>query len=249
MNQETLYDRQWGEGVGDDKSHNQWAKRDAFVLSQMEAIARRQDGLFVVELSVGDGALTRALLVGLPNIRLTCADISTKRLDHLSATLSLDGPHDSERLKLVACNFDTEFDKLLAGQFDVVLALDILEHVVDVFGFMAHCNRILKPGGTMLIRVPNIGYVKHRLRLLFGRIPVTSSWFETPGRLDAWRERHGWDGGHLHFFTVPVFCEVLESFGFSVKSRDDPGSRFATFRRAWPNLLFANVLVSAEKRG
>ena len=40
------------------------------------------------------------------------------------------------------------------AQFDVVLSLDVLEHVADLGAALAECWRVLKPGGTLLFAAP-----------------------------------------------------------------------------------------------
>ncbi|MCC6766670.1 MAG: methyltransferase domain-containing protein [Deltaproteobacteria bacterium] len=40
------------------------------------------------------------------------------------------------------------------GAFDVVLALDVLEHVTDDAGFLRELGRVLAPGGALAIHVP-----------------------------------------------------------------------------------------------
>jgi 2-polyprenyl-6-hydroxyphenyl methylase/3-demethylubiquinone-9 3-methyltransferase len=40
-------------------------------------------------------------------------------------------------------------------QFDVVFALEVVEHVVDVPGFVATCGKLVKPGGLMIASTIN----------------------------------------------------------------------------------------------
>jgi SAM-dependent methyltransferase len=39
---------------------------------------------------------------------------------------------------------------------DLCLADNVLEHVLDVDGFFSECRRVLKPGGYLCIRTPNL---------------------------------------------------------------------------------------------
>lgn len=43
-----------------------------------------------------------------------------------------------------------------AGFFDATVAVHVLEHVEDPVAFLAEARRILKEGGTLLLRIPNI---------------------------------------------------------------------------------------------
>lgn len=219
--------------------------RDACVVDHLvtRVINPSSPPLRIAELSVGDGRLSAAL-AALPGVgRLTCADISPRRLDAARSRIGA----TALPVECVACNFDTDFDMLPGGSFDVVVALDILEHVFDVFGFLRHCARLLNRGGVLILRVPNIAYARHRLRLLVGALPITASWFGPAGDFDAWRSRWGWDGGHLHLFTIPAARRLLAEEGFVVESCRDAGARYETVRNLWPNLLYSNPMFFARR--
>lgn len=40
------------------------------------------------------------------------------------------------------------------GLFDTVVATDVLEHVLDLHRTVSECLRVLRPGGTLIVRVP-----------------------------------------------------------------------------------------------
>lgn len=90
-------------------------------------------------------------------------------------------------------NLDDDFP-FQDGQFDSVIAMMVVEHLYDPFHSMAEIARICRPGGTVVVNLPNIASVKCRLSLLSGNMPVTSS--------QDWYEKRQWDGNHLHYFTV-----------------------------------------------
>lgn len=73
------------------------------------------------------------------------------------------------------------------AQFDTILLLDVLEHVVEPSGFLERAVNALRPGGHLLISVPNVAHIAIRLLLLAGYFPKMSK-----GPLDQ---------THLHFFT------------------------------------------------
>jgi len=50
------------------------------------------------------------------------------------------------------------------ASFDAVVSLEGIEHIENPFAFVRECNRILKPGGTLLVSTPNILGATSRLR-------------------------------------------------------------------------------------
>jgi SAM-dependent methyltransferase len=53
------------------------------------------------------------------------------------------------------------------NSFDVIIAVEVMEHILDHEVFFSECNRILKPNGQVLISTPNILSLKSRFRFLF----------------------------------------------------------------------------------
>ncbi len=54
----------------------------------------------------------------------------------------------------------TPLDRLPEGSFDVILALDVLEHVEDLPGTLGELHRLLAPGGEIIVSGPteNLAY-------------------------------------------------------------------------------------------
>lgn len=79
--------------------------------------------------------------------------------------------------------------------FDVVTASHVIEHVPDPVEFLAKCRRLLRPGGSMVLRTPNVDSVGHR------------------------RYRRFWRGleppRHLHLFTVAALERFARTAGFA----------------------------------
>ena len=90
------------------------------------------------------------------------------------------------------------------ASLDVVLAAEIIEHIVDTQGFLAEIRRVLRPGGVVFLSTPNVLWWKYRLDLLAGRY------------LDVldYRLRFGTDFGHVRAFTPALLRELVEEAGF-----------------------------------
>jgi 2-polyprenyl-3-methyl-5-hydroxy-6-metoxy-1,4-benzoquinol methylase len=60
---------------------------------------------------------------------------------------------------------------MAASSFDVVSALEVLEHMIDTDAFLKEVGRLLKPGGRFVLSTPNICMLQNRVRVLAGRYP------------------------------------------------------------------------------
>lgn len=57
------------------------------------------------------------------------------------------------------------------GEFDVVVAADVIEHIVDTDTFVDELYRILRPDGRIVVTTPNLAFWISRIRLLIGKPP------------------------------------------------------------------------------
>lgn len=92
------------------------------------------------------------------------------------------------------------------GRFDVVMSSDVLEHTPNPAGILALMVRALKPGGVILISVPNVAHWSVRLNLLVGRFDYAPF-----GIMDA---------THLRWFTAKTIRNLMENCGLKVVRMD-----------------------------
>lgn len=124
------------------------------------------------------------------------------------------------------------------SSFDIVLLLAVLEHVFDPYKTLKEIKRVLKRNGMLILSVPNIAFLKQRIRLLFGKLPLSQ-----PIPFDAkfW-ETHLWDGGHLHYFTFYTLKRLLIEMGFWIEEvKGDSG--LAAIGNFCPSLLYTNFVI------
>lgn len=89
------------------------------------------------------------------------------------------------------------------GLFDVILCLDVLEHLRDPWAVIQKLAHLLSPDGCLIASVPNIRHFSVTLPLLLkGRFEYSSS-----GLLDK---------THLRFFVRETAIDLLESSGLHV---------------------------------
>lgn len=101
----------------------------------------------------------------------------------------------------------------LAGSFDVVMAMAVLEHYPHSLKiFMEHIKAILKAEGRLYLEVPNIAYWPKRLLLLLGRSPLAPL-------ADVYRSEIPFIGHH-HEFTMSELRDLARLSGLSVLAED-----------------------------
>jgi methionine biosynthesis protein MetW len=119
------------------------------------------------------------------------------------------------------------------SHFGAVTVLGVVEHLFDPDFVLSEISRVLEPSGQLVVAVPNVASFSNRVRILCGRVPVTS-------------RDPGWDGGHLHYFTKHSLDEFLKNHGFSVRRRLVTGGG-AWLRNLWPSLLGGELVYLAER--
>jgi methionine biosynthesis protein MetW len=88
--------------------------------------------------------------------------------------------------------------------FDVVVCADVLEHLPEPADALAAAARLCRPGGAVVVSVPNVAYWQARLRLLRG------VWRYEPTGL--------FDTGHLRFLTRDTLLDLVSTSGLAVET-------------------------------
>jgi SAM-dependent methyltransferase len=136
------------------------------------------------------------------------------------------------------CNLDNSNLPFADDTFNAVTCLMVLEHVFDPFNGVRELRRVCKPGGGVVIGVPNIAGPKRRLELLTGKLPITSARFSFG--------EDAWDGYHLHNFTKDSLDWLLRKEGLRPIHWASQG-KFPALKRLRPSLFGNDLIVFAEK--
>jgi|SRR5579859_3560728 len=86
------------------------------------------------------------------------------------------------------------------GIFDVVFSGETIEHQIDTDWFLLELNRVLKPGGKLILTFPNIRTLLGIAMMLFDMPPMYSSRYRHP---------------HFRDFTLRYIKLALARHGFS----------------------------------
>lgn len=136
--------------------------------------------------------------------------------------------------------------------FDYVTCLEGLEHIENPQQAVREFARVLKPGGHLIVSVPNILNIEERLKwLLYGY----TSHFKPISRAAAERLRDEYDNrveiaAHVNPIGYSELRYVLEKNGFGVAGvyRDKPKGKSWLY---WPIVLLIRLitkLIPARKR-
>ena len=118
------------------------------------------------------------------------------------------------------------YDDLAArfGRFQVVLSLEVIEHVYYPRKFAATLFSLVRPGGMAIVSTPYHGYLKNVGMALIGKL---DSHFTAL-----------WDEGHIKFWSILTLKELLMEAGFSGIS----------FQRIGRIPVFAKSMIAVVRR-
>lgn len=147
----------------------------------------------VLEVGCGNGATLRLLL----ELELAREAVGVEGFEAAAAEAR-------KHLSTIHC-FDLEdFSKYPnLGRFDVIMCLDVLEHLVQPSTVLEHLKCFLKPGGRLIISLPNVRFAGVLVPLVFA-----GDW--------KYREAGVLDKTHLRFFTSRSASRLLREAGYSI---------------------------------
>jgi len=109
-----------------------------------------------------------------------------------------------ERLDAVyPVNIEQNSIPIQESTLDLILCLDVLEHMIDPWEVVRRLHKLLKPGGALIVSIPNVRNKEVLFPLLF-----KGTWeYTDAGFLDK---------THLRFFVRDTAIQLVESSGLKV---------------------------------
>jgi methionine biosynthesis protein MetW len=149
-------------------------------------------GARVLDVGCGTGALSVVLR------DVNAAEVCGIEPDAARATLARD-----RGLDVLTGVLSPELHDTL-GTFDVAIYADVLEHLSDPLGELVKVRPFVRPGGMVIVSVPNVAHWSVRYDLLRGRF--------------RYREYGIMDATHLRWFTEETIRQVVMQAGLDVVS-------------------------------
>ncbi|HZU82494.1 MAG TPA: class I SAM-dependent methyltransferase [Polyangiaceae bacterium] len=188
------YERYWRDGLLVDNTYERWKLERV-----RRHVAQAPRGARVLDVGCGDGAVLAALSP--LGVRGRGLDVSEEAVARARA----------RNVDAAQADLDGAPLPVGAGSADVVLCLDVLEHLFAPDRLLAEMRRALAAGGRLVVAVPNGLNLFNRLAFLSGR------------HVDIMDKAH-LDGArfseHLRFFSRQVLEQALGAAGFRPTARD-----------------------------
>jgi len=195
------------EAVYDDRYRGAYRKRRsgyevarAAALEHFVAeVAKVSDARRVLDYGAGAGMHVDIWRRAFPKAELSFTDISQVALDALAEAHPDLAPR-AKRIEGGRAPFED-------AAFDVVVSVEVLEHVEDLDGYLSDILRLLRPGGTFVWTTPcgNRGSIEHLYSRATGQVQSTPEGY----RRWAWE-----DPTHLRRVRTHELSRRLERVGF-----------------------------------
>ena len=175
---------------------------DTFDHERLELLASRvRSGERVLEVDCGPGVLAAKM-------RDRGAEVQATEISQVAAERAR-----TKGIPTLHLNSETEPLPFPDGEFDVVVSNSMIEHRFFYEHTLDEAARVLRPGGRLIVCLPNIAHWKSRLWILRGRFPYVKN---SPT-----------DFLHLRFFTVAETRRLLALRGVRAVEVDGSASLWA----------------------
>lgn len=148
----------------------------------------------ILDVGCGNGALTGALAATVPSTghRFVGLDSSASGIEHADRT------HSNVEFRRHDLSEPLPTD--LRHSFDLVLAVEVIEHLFLPRVLFARAREALRPGGQLIITTPYHGYLKNVALAVSNRFD------------DHWNPLT--DYGHIKFFSRRTLTAIAQEQGF-----------------------------------
>jgi 2-polyprenyl-3-methyl-5-hydroxy-6-metoxy-1,4-benzoquinol methylase len=141
-------------------------KRFKKTLNLILPVLNTKESFKILDIGTGFGILPYLILKVFPHHTILAVDVEMSKT--IQKRLEYYGVETENNIK-IAPGKRLPFN---ASEFDVVLLIEVLEHVIDdPRHVLKEVARILRHEGTLVLTTPNLASIYNRLRLLMGKQP------------------------------------------------------------------------------
>ena len=207
-----------------DKEWNGWkAETTAFDgvrrYEQISRVVQQLGSRKILDVGCGDGRLGRAIRANCPNIVIHGCDLSTAALTRSEGL---------DRQYVVDLNWEALPEP--GESFDLVIASEVIEHLIMPDRVLEELTRLLKKGGHLLLTVPNVAFWRFRVQALNGQVPSVTA-----------------DDRHLHSFSASLLEHLIREAGLHVVQLTGLRQRFNRLSQLQFKLLCDTLLIVGRK--
>jgi SAM-dependent methyltransferase len=160
-------------------------------------VAEGGPGQVILDAGCGNGWLASLYGPGHTVVAIDLADANLRRVRDLG-------------LAAVKHNLDRGLP-FADASFDTVVCSEILEHIFSPDLLLREIHRVLRPGGRVILTVPNLHCFRNRVDVLLGRF---TPFVEYRIHEDLSDELSHVGVQHIHHYTVPGMRSILAKVGF-----------------------------------
>jgi ubiquinone/menaquinone biosynthesis C-methylase UbiE len=159
-----------------------------------------RENIAVLDYGSGNGLFAPLLKESFPKSNICFCDISPVALKQLAELY----PEYKDSTKVIE-NDHVDYPD---GSFQVVISIEVMEHVLDLDGYLKEIYRLLKPGGLFVWTTPcgNSFSIEHVYSFCTGNIKHTNEGY----RLWKWEDRT-----HVRRLKTKELTPILEKHGFT----------------------------------
>lgn len=209
--------------------HNHWlATNDCAVLYAHPTQAWRVERILELTKGIQGKVLDIGCFVGILSERIMKqGDKEVVGMDRLAKALEV---ANARGIQTILADLDEAVIDFPDNHFDCVVVGEVLDYVFDPDAVIEEICRVLKPGGKLIITVPNLASFGNRLLVMLGLHPYG-------------QEVRPRQGGYWRYFTFATLRALLHDHRFSIKTMESsvfvwPVIRFSFGRWPWIQYFF-----------
>jgi 2-polyprenyl-3-methyl-5-hydroxy-6-metoxy-1,4-benzoquinol methylase len=172
----------------------------------------------VMDVGAGHGAITELFAEGRSVLATDLSDDCVSALEQRFALTS--------NVEVRKADLRTLDPEDLGRRFDSIVLINVLEHIEDDAGTLAHLTRLLRPGGRLVIYVPALNGLYGPWDRKVGHFRRYSKW--RMGEVAAEASLELAELRYVNLLAIPAWLAFSR---FSAKVSDDPGRSLSVWDR------------------